>query len=167
MLIIVAGALSISHQVNTLSCLNQEYSDTEKQISDLMKEWETLTLERWMLRDLGTYPRNSSSLGLNGGIKALIFYYSDASEENLTSRFGPLAASLNVTNIAYLGLANQTNLNTLKDLCDKTDFPEPSPWQSYVVILNSSKIMCLRLEQVDNEVFSKCVRYLSLSVSET
>jgi len=165
LLIIATGALSIRHQITTLSYLKQEYSDTEEQISNLMKKWESLTLERWMLRDLGTYPRNASSLESVEGIEALVFYSNDVSEENLTSRFDPLAESLNVT-VAYFGLANQTNLSTLQDMCNKTGFPEPSPLQSYVLILNSDKIICLRLEQVDSEVFSKCVRYLSLSVSE-
>lgn len=165
LLLIAATLLSINHQFNTLSYLEQEYSSTESQLSELMKEWEALTFERWMLLDLGTYPRNASPLGLIGGIEAFIFYSNDVSEENLTSRFDPLAESFNIT-VAYLGLANQTNLNTFKDICNKTGFPEPSSSQSYVIILNSSKIIRLRLEQVDNEVFSKCVEYLSLSRPE-
>jgi len=166
LLLIAAGALSTSHQVNTLSYLEQKYSDTEKQVSNLVKEWKVLTLERWMLLNLGTYPRNASPLELIGGIKALIFYSNNVSPENLASKFDPLAGIFSVT-IAYLELANQTNLNTLKEICNKTGFPEPISWQSYVVILNSSKIICLRLEQVDNEVFSKCVEYLSLTAPET
>lgn len=166
LLLIAATALSINHQFNTLSYLEHEYSSTESQLSELMKEWEALTFERWMLLDFGTYPRNASPLGLIEGIEAIIFYSNDVSEENLTSRFDPLAENLNIT-VTYLGLANQTNLNTLKDTCNKTGFPEPSLWQSYLIVLNSDKIIRLRLEQVDNEVFSKCVEHLSLSTPET
>jgi len=162
LLLIVIGTLSVSHQVNTLSYLKREYSDVESQISDLMKEWEALAFERWMLRDLGTYPHNASPLEWTGGVKALIYYSNDVSEENLT-RFDQLAESFNIT-ITYLELANHTNLNKLKDMCKKTGFAEPSSSQSYLIVLNSSKIICLWLEQVDNKVFSKCIEYLSLSV---
>jgi len=164
LLLLIAGTLSISYQANTLSYLNQEFSDTETQVSNLINDWEALTLERWMLLHLGTYPRNASSLGSIEGIKAFIFY-SNVSLENLTSRFDLLAENLSVT-ITYLELANQTNLHTLKDICNKTGFPEP-PSQSYVIVLNSSRIICLGLKQVDNEVFGKCVEYLSLSSPET
>jgi len=81
------------------------------------------------------------------------------------SKFDPLGESFNVT-VAYLGFANQTNLDTLEGMCNTVDFPEPSPLQSYVIILNSSKIVCLRLEQVDNEVFSNCVEYLRVLMPE-
>jgi len=165
LLLIAASGLSISHQVNTISYLEQEYSDTEKQVSNLIEEWEILTLERWMLLNLGTYPRNASSLGLIVGVEAFIFYSYSVSLENLTSRFDLLAESLSVT-IAYFELVNLTNFNKLKDICNKTGFPEPTIWQSYVIVLNSSKIICLGLEQVTDEVFSKCVEYLSLSVQE-
>jgi len=166
LLLIAATALSINHQVNTLSYLEQEYSSTESQLSELMKEWEVLTFERWMLLNLGTYPRNASLLNATGSIEAFVFYSNDVSEENLMSRFDPLAESFDIT-VAYLGLMNQTNLNTLEEICGKAGFPQPSPWQSYVIVLNSSKIICLRLEHVDDEVFSKCVEYLRLSMPET
>jgi hypothetical protein len=166
LLLIAATLLSLNHQFNTLSRLEQEYSSTEKQWSELVNEWKVLTFERWMLLNLGTYPRNASPLGLTGGIEALIFYSDDVSEEDLTSRFDPLAESFNIS-ITYLGLTNQTNLDRLEDICNKTNLPEPSQEQSYVIMLNSSKIICLRLEQVDDEVFGKCVEYLSLSRQET
>ncbi len=166
LLLLAASALSISYQVNRLSYLELEYSDMEKQFSSLMKEWESLTFERWLLHDLGTYPRNSSPLEMTENTEIFIFYSNKVSIENLTSRFDPLAESFNVT-VAYLELANQTNLITLDDICNKTGFPEPNPSQSYMLFLNSSKIICLRLEQVDSEVFSKCVEYLSLSKPET
>ena len=166
LLLLAASALSISYQVNRLSYLELEYSDIEKQFSSLMKEWEALTFERWLLHDLGTYPRNSSPLETTENTEIFIFYSNEVSIENLTSRFDPLAESFKVT-VAYLELANQTNLNTLDDICNKTGFPEPNPSQSYMLFLNSSKIICLRLEQVDSEVFSKCVEYLSLSKPET
>jgi hypothetical protein len=160
LLIIVTG-LSINYQVNVLSSLEQNYSNAEKQFSGLMKEWEALAFEKWMLLNLGTYPRNASPSGVIEGIEAFIFYSKDVLKENLTSRFDPLAESFNIT-VEYLGLANQTNLNTLKDICYKNGFPEPNSWQNYLIFLNSSKIICLRLEQVDNEVFGKCVDYLNL-----
>lgn len=166
LLLIAASALSINHQFNTLSYLEQEYSSTESQLSELMKEWEALTFERWMLLELGTCPRNASPLNATGSIEAFVFYSKDVSKKNLTSRFDPLAESSNIT-VAYLGLTNQTNLDTLEGICNKTGFPKPSPWHSYVIVLNSSKIICLRLEKVDNEVFSKCVEYLKLSMPKT
>ena len=166
LLLFATSALSISYQVNNLTYLELEYSDTEKQISNMMNEWEALTFERWLLHDLGTYPRNSSPLETSESIKIFMFYSNDVSKENLTSRFDQLAESLNVA-VTYLELANQTNLNILKDMCNKTGFPEPNSSKSYVLFLDSSRIICLRLEQVDDEVFSKCVEYLSLSRLET
>jgi len=166
-LLIAATALSISHQVNTLSYLRQDYLDAEERVSNLMKEWEALAFEQWILLKLGTYPRNASGLGLSGGVRVFVFYSNDTSEENLKSTFDPLAQSFNIT-IAYLGLVNQTNLNTLKDMWNRTGFAEePNAWQSYVIFLNSSKIICLRLEQVGNEAFNKCMEYLSLPTRET
>ena len=166
LLLIAVGALSIGHQVSMLSHLEREYSYTEKQISSMMKECETLTLEQWMLLNLGTYPRNATSLNLSEDIEALIFYSYDILEEDLDLRFDQLTESYNLT-VTYLGFANQTNLNLLKDICDKTGFPEPNQRQNYLIVLNPSKIICLRVEQVDSEVLSKCIEYLSLSVSET
>lgn len=91
LLLVAATALSINHQVNTLSYLEQEYSSRESQLSEQMKEWEALTFERWMLLNLGTYPRNSSLLNATGSIEAFIFYSNDVLKENLMSRFDPLA----------------------------------------------------------------------------
>ena len=164
LLLVAASALSISYQVNQLSHLELEYSDMEKQISTLMTEWDALTFERWLLHDLGTYPRNASPLETTENIQILTFYSSDVSIENLTSRFDLLAGTFNVT-VAYLDLGNQTNVSTFENICNETGFPKPSLSQSYMLFLNSSKIIRLRLEQVDDEVFSKCVGYLSLSNS--
>ena len=164
--LLAASALSVSYQANQLSQLELEYFDMENQFSDLMNEWKALTFERWLLHDLGTYPRNSSPLETTENIQILTFYSNDISIENLTSRFDPLAETFNVT-VAYLDLGNQTNVSTLEDICTKTGFPKPNPSQSYMVFLNSSKIIRLSLEQVSDEVFNKCVGYLSLSNPET
>lgn len=163
LLLIVANALSINYHVGRLSNLKQEHLDLERQISELMKEQKATTFEHWMLHELGTYPRNASPLGMAQGIEASIVYSSNFSEENLRSKFDPLAESLNIT-VTYLALIDQENLNQLEYICNKTGFPEPSPEQSYVILLNPSKIICLRLEQVidDEEVFRKCVEYLAL-----
>jgi len=72
--LIVAGALSINHQVNMLARLEQEYSSTESQLSETMKEWEILSFERWMLLELGTYPRNASVLNAASSVEAFVFY---------------------------------------------------------------------------------------------
>jgi len=134
--LIVAGALSINHQVNMLARLEQEYSSTESQLSETMKEWEILSFERWMLLELGTYPRNASVLNAASSVEAFVFYSNNVPEEDLMSKFDPLGESFNVT-VAYLGFANQTNLETLEGMCNAVDFPELSPLQSYVIILNS------------------------------
>ena len=166
LLLFATSALSIGYQVDRLAYFELEYSGMEKQVSNMMNEWEALTFERWLLHDLGTYPRNSSSLETSESIEIFMFYSNAVSEENLTSRFDQVAEGQNVT-VTYLELANQTNLDILKDMCDKTGFLEPSSSQSYVFFLDSSKIICLELEQVDDEVFRKCVEYLSLSRLET
>jgi len=164
--VFAASGLSISYQVNRLAHLELEYSSMEQQVSNIMTEWEALAFERWLLRDLGTYPRNASPLETSANIEIFMFYSNDVSRENVTSRFDQLAASLNVM-VSYLELANQTNLNTLKDMCNKTGLPEPNSAQSYVLFLDSRKIIRLGLEQVVEEVFRKCVEYLSLSRLET
>lgn len=166
LLSISAIVLSINHHFNVLSYLEEEYSDTESRLSVLKKEWETVTFERWMLVELGTYPRNASSLNAADIIKTFVFYSNNVSEENSTLRFDALSENFNIT-VAYLELTNQTNVDKLEQICNKTGFPQPDPWQSYVILLNSSKIICLRLEQTTDEVFSKCVEYLRGSVPET
>jgi len=165
LLLIAASALSIAHQISTVSYLEQEHSVTKNQLAELMKEWEALTFERWMLLNLGTFPRNASLLNATDNIETFVFYSSDVSKEDLASRFDLLAEDLNIT-VAYLELANQTSFNTLEGMCDEAGFPQPNQSQSYMVTLNSSKMICLSLEQVDDEVFIKCVEYLRLSTPQ-
>ena len=114
-----------------------------------------------MLHELGTYPENASSIGMAQGINATIFFSSNVSEEDLVSKFDPLAKTLNIT-VTYLGLIDQENVDLLKDVFLRMGFPEPNPGQSYVILLNPSKRICLRLEQVTDEVFKKCVEYLAI-----
>lgn len=165
LLLIAASALSIAHHISTVSYLEQEHSVTKNQLSELMKEWEALTFERWMLLNLGTFPRNASLLNATDNIETFVFYSSDVSKEDLASRFDLFAEDLNIT-VAYLELANQTSFNTLEGMCDEAGFPQPNQSQTYMVILNSSKMICLSLEQVDDEVFIKCVEYLRLSTPQ-
>lgn len=161
LLLIAANALSINYHVGGLSNLKQEYLDLERQISELMKEQKATTLEQWMLRELGTYPRNASSLGMTQGINVSIFYSSNISEEDLALRFNPLAETLNIT-VTYLSLIDQGNIELLNETLLKTGFPELNLDQSYVILLNPSKIICLRLGQVTDEVFRRCVEYLAI-----
>lgn len=161
LLLIAANALSIDYHVGRLSNLRQEYLDLERQISELMKEQKATTLEYWMLHELGTYPRNASIMGMTDGINATVFYPSNISEEDLALKFNPLAETLNMT-VTHLSLTDQENVELLNEIFLKTGFPEPNPSQSYVILLNPSKIICLKLEQVTDEVFRRCVEYLAI-----
>ncbi len=114
-----------------------------------------------MLYELGTYPKNVSLIGITQGINATIFFSSNVSEEDLMSKFNPLGKTLNIT-VTYLSLIDQENVDLLNDVFLKTGFPEPNPGQSYVILSNPSKRICLRLDQVTNEVFKKCVEYLTI-----
>lgn len=114
-----------------------------------------------MLHELGTYPRNTSMIWTTRGINASIFCPSNVSEEDLALRFNPLAETLNIT-VTCLSLKDQENVELLNEIFLKTSLPEPNLGQSYVILFNPSKTICLRLEQVTDEVFKKCVEYLTI-----
>lgn len=161
LLLIAAFALSINYHVDKLSNLEQERLDLERQISELMKDQKATTLEHWMLHELGTYPKNTSGIEITQGINAFMFYPSNVSEEDLALRFNPLAETLNIT-VAYLSLTDQENIELLNEIFLKADFPEANPNQTYVILLNSSRTICLDLEQVTEKVFTRCVEYLAI-----
>jgi len=161
LLLITANALSINYHAGRLSDLKQECLDLERQISGLMKEQKATTLEQWMLHELGTCPKNASMLGMTQGINATIFFQSNVSRQDLALKFNPLAETINIT-VTYLSLIDQENVELLNEILLKTGFPEPNLGQSYMILLNSSKIICLRLEQATDEVFRKCVEYLAI-----
>lgn len=161
LLLIAANALSVNYHVGELSNLKQEYLDLESQISELIEEQRAATLEHWMLHKLGIYPRNASPIGMAQGINATIFFSSNVSEGDLLLRFNPLAENFDIT-VTYLGLVDPKNVELLDEIFFKTGFPELNLGQSYLILLNPSKIICLGLEQVTDEVFSRCLEYLAI-----
>jgi hypothetical protein len=155
--------LAVNLQFN-FNLLSKEHSAIEKEISKLIKEYEWLTLRNWILNASGgKFPLNMSNLDFASNVNIYVFFFSTYQIKNFQDTITSWATSEN-TNIHFLCLNESDNLEIFNFFCSIASFPMSETEKGHVAFVASKQLIIWKLDEVNQQVIEKCVKYLILSV---